>query len=149
MISKKRIFKYSAISLGIITIPAIAIAGFFVVGNEDRFRQFSVSPQNDSANGLVTAYRAAVFAGAEVIMAPGFTHIQPITTAVENEPDVFGNTGFLLFDEVVSNESKAARQTFNITYRADLGSIQTGVAAAYFLNSNQSSFIIDGLTFSV
>lgn len=149
MISNKKILKYSGIILGLIAIPSFAVAGFFVLGNADRFRQFSVSPQNDSVNGAITAYRAAIFAGAEVIMAPGFTHLTPIETAVKSEPNVFNKTGFLLFDEVINSEALAALQTFNITYRADLGSLQTGVAAAYFLNTYQDKFASDGLTYSV
>lgn len=150
MLIKKSVLKIISICTAGVIIPTAVIGGYFVISEADRYRGLYTNPANDGTSAMVSAYRGAVLQGAEIIMAPGFTHGTPITTAFKEVPDFFKNTGFLFFDDAISGASRAAANTWNITYRADLGSIQVGIAAAYFLNLYQDTFLEDGnLTYAM
>lgn len=150
MLIKKSVLKIISICTAGVIIPTAVIGGYFVISEADRYRGLYTNPANDGTSAMVSAYRGAVLQGAEIIMAPGFTHGTPITTAFKEAPDFFKNTGFLFFDDAISGASRAAANTWNITYRADLGSVQVGIAAAYFLNLYQDTFLEDGnLTYAM
>ncbi len=155
MYINKILAKKIGIGVAIIAIPAVAIGGYFAVSNSDKYRNYYATPTNDSPRGYIDAYKKAVYNGAEVIAAPGFTHKDPILNAFSGSDDFFDKTGFMLFDETTipiegSLNKKATLNTWSVTFRSDLGSIQTGIALAMFLNENQDVFGDDGkLTFGL
>lgn len=131
------------VGAGVIAVTALGLGlglGLSGGGTTDVFGKYYVVPAQDTTDGRLNAYRAAKSNGAEVILASGFTHGEPIVKAIEDQKDFFGETGFVLLDEKLNGNSEAAYQTFSMNFRADLGSIQTGIAAAWFLNTNQAAF---------
>lgn len=144
MLIKKSVLKIIGLCTAGVILPTAIIGGYFLISRADVYRGFYTNPLNDGASALVNAYRGAVLQGAEVIMAPGFTHEKPIVASFKESPDFYKNIGFLLLDSKVSSNTRAAANTWNITYRTDLGSIQVGVAAAYFLNYYQDVFLTNG-----
>ncbi|MGL4951715.1 MAG: BMP family ABC transporter substrate-binding protein [Mycoplasma sp.] len=140
MLVKAGLWKIIGIVSGVIAIPGVVIGGYYIVGAADKYRGFYNNPQNDGLSGFLSAYRGAVLQGAEVVMTPGFNHATPIEAAFQESGDFYKNTGFMLFDGTVTGNTKAAANTWAINYRSDLGSIQVGIAAAYFLNYYQDFF---------
>lgn len=130
-------------------ITGLVTGGYFLFSKLDKYKEYYINPITNSPNGLVDAYKGARLRGAEAIMCAGFDHQAPIEAAFKNYESTFSDTAFLLFDSVVPSNSRAAANTWNITFRSDLGSIQVGIAAAYFLNYYQDTFMDDGkLTFA-
>ncbi len=155
MYINKFLAKKIGIGLAVIAIPAVAVGGYFAVSNSDKYRSYYATPTNDSPRGYIDAYKKAVYNGAEVIAAPGFTHKDPILNAFSGSDNFFDKTGFMLFDETTIPfggplNKKATLNTWSVTFRSDLGSIQTGIALGMFLNENKDVFADDGkLTFGL
>ncbi len=156
MYINKFLAKKIGIGLAVIAIPAVAVGGYFAVSNSDKYRNYYATPTNDSPRGYIDAYKKAIYNGAEVIAAPGFTHKDPILNAFSDSDNFFDKTGFMLFDDTTIPfgdaplNKKATLNTWSVTFRSDLGSIQTGVALGMFLNENKDVFMDDGhLTFGL
>lgn len=140
MIKRKKFWKIFGISASVVVVPTVVVGGYFLIGSADTYRGFYVNPNNDGATGFLNAYRGAVLQGAEILMAAGFNHKAPIEQAFGEQASFYKDTGFMLFDSAVSSSSLASPNTWNITYRADLGSLQTGIGAAVFLNEYKDFF---------
>ncbi len=91
--------KKIGIGLCVVAVPAVAIGGYFAVSSSDKYRSYYATPTNDSPRGYIDAYKKAVYNGAEVIAAPGFTHRVPILNAFSDSENFFDRTGFMLFDD--------------------------------------------------
>ncbi len=147
MYVNKFLMKKIGIGLCVLAVPAVAIGGYFAVSSSDMYRNYYTTPTNDSPRGYIDAYKKAVYNGAEVIAAPGFTHRVPILNAFSDSEHFFDNTGFMLYDDTTipyPNEplnKKAIQNTWSCTFRSDLGSIQAGIALGMFLNENQATFL--------
>ncbi|MGL4948445.1 MAG: hypothetical protein ACRC42_03615 [Mycoplasma sp.] len=157
MLLKAGILKVCGIVSGVVLVPAVVVGGFYTIGAADKYRGLYANPTNDSSSGFLDAYRGAVQQGAEIVMTPGFNHQVPVELAINSNEQFYKNTGFLLLDSELDGKAHntlAAANTWSINYRADLGSIQTGVAVAYFLNVYQDHFKedengkYDGLSFA-
>lgn len=144
MLIKKSVLKMIGLCTAGVIVPTAVVGGYFLISRADVYRGFYTNPLNDSVSALANAYRGAVLQGAEVIMAPGFTHEAPIATSFAESPDFYKDIGFLFFDSKLQSSLRASANTWNITYRTDLGSIQVGIAAAYFLNYYQDVFLTNG-----
>lgn len=140
MIKRKKFWKIFGISASVVVVPTVVVGGYFLIGSADTYRGFYVNPNNDGTTGFLNAYRGAVLQGAEILMAAGFNHQAPIEQAFKEQASFYKDTGFMLFDSAVSSSSLASPNTWNITYRADLGSLQTGIGAAVFLNEYKDFF---------
>lgn len=139
------VWKWVFSLVGITGGVGLATGGYFLFSNLDKYKEFVITPISNSPNDMVTAYFGAKLRGAEAILAPGYTHQTPIEQAFESYlKDEFSDLGFLLYDSAVTSNKRAAANTWNITYRADLGSIEVGIAAAYFLNYYQDVFLSNG-----
>ncbi len=128
---------------GLVAAGGLVTGGYFLFSNSNKYNGYYTNPIIDNPNGLVSAYNGARERGAEVILTPGFNHQAPIESTFEQYPSEFKNTGFLLYDSNVTKNTKAAYNTWSITFRTDLGSIKVGVAIAYFLNYYQDWFATD------
>ncbi len=129
--------------LGIGAAGGLVTGGYFTFSGSN-YTEFYINPVIDNPNGLISAYNGARNRGAELILAPGFNHQGPIESTFDQYPKKFANEGFLLYDADVKPNSKASYNTWSITFRTDLGSIQVGIAIAYFLNYYQDWFADDG-----
>ncbi len=149
MYINKFLAKKIGIGIAVLAVPAVAIGGYFAISNSDKYRKYYATPTNDSPRGYIDAYKKAIYNGAEVIAAPGFTHKDPILNAFNGTDDFFKDTGFMLFDDTTIPfegplNKQATLHTWSVTFRSDLGSIQTGIAMAQFLNENRDIFGKDG-----
>ena len=137
----KKILTLSGIIIGLCAITGIVVGGYFLISKSNKYSSYYSAPTNDSNLGLINGYKNAVYNGAEIVLAPGFTHATPIKVAFEDYPDFFKDIGFLLYDDKLSETDAAKYNTWSITFRADLGSIQTGIAMCMFLNEYQDVFL--------
>ncbi len=125
--------------LGTCAAGGVVAGGYFGFSGTN-YSEFYINPVVDSPNGLVSAYNGARWRGAELILTPGFDHAGPIQSVFNEYPKKFKNTGFLLYDANVEKDTTASYNTWSITFRTDLGSIQVGIAIAYYLNYYQDWF---------
>lgn len=139
-IVNKTLLKLIAGISTVILIPAIIIGGYFGLSG-GLYLKFYKNPMSASNISFINAYKASVDNGAEIILTPGFNHQIPILETFQSYQRQFQDTGFALLDSTVSKNDAAASNTWSITFRADLGSFRTGVAACYFLNANQNYFL--------
>ncbi len=150
MLLNKSLWGKIAIIGGIALTAGIVVGGYFGVSQLNRFNSYYVIPSDDSSRGFINAYKNAVYNGAQAILAPGYTHKDPINQSFVEYHDFFKNTGFLLFDEKFSKSDAAARNSWSITFRSDLGSLQVGIATGMLLNQYQDVFYNDGkLTYGI
>lgn len=148
MYLNKFLIKKTIIGFCAVAVPAVAIGGYFAISNSDKYRNYYATPTTDTPRGYIDAYKKAVYNGAEVIAAPGFTHKDPILNAFNGRDKFFDNTGFMLYDDTPIPFSgplnkEAVTHTWSVTFRSDLGSIQAGIAMCQFLNENEV-FLEDG-----
>ena len=160
-----------AIGATIVAVPAAVVGGNIGMSSLNPYYKYYRTPITGDNSGFISAYLSAHYLGAEAIVAPGFTHKAPIE-ALYNSPkdaEMMKDTGFLLLDEAIDYEinpaaepwgtpfygtdgkpvlSNAITNTASITFRADLGSIQTALAMCQFLNDYESTFGPD-LTFGM
>ncbi len=132
-----------ATTLGVIAVSGgLVTGGYFLFSNANSngFGNYYINPIIDNPNGLVSAYNGARLRGAELILTPGFNHASPIEEIFKEFPSEFKDIGFLLYDANVFSNTRAAYNTWSVTFRTDLGSIQVGIAIAYFLNYYQDFF---------
>lgn len=150
-----------------IGIPTAVIGGYFGMSKANPYYKYYRAPITGDTNGFISAYLSAQYLGANVIVAPGFTHKTPITDLFKQYPEKVKNLGFLLLDEalttqidsnfapILGSDNKAlldygAQNTWSINFRTDLGSIRTALALCMFLNDNDDVFGVDGkLTFGM
>ncbi len=137
----KKIVALAGTIIGLCAITGIVVGGYFLISKSNKYSNYYSAPTNDSNLGLINGYKNAVYNGAEIVLAPGFTHATPIKVAFQDYPDFFKDTGFLLYDDKLSETDVAKYNTWSITFRADLGSIQTGIAMCMFLNEYQDVFL--------
>ncbi len=139
-----------------LAIPGAVVGGYFGMSSVNPYYKYYRTPITGDNQGFISAYLSAQYLGAKAIVAPGFTHKSPIEALYNsNKANEVKDLGFVLLDEAIDYEyqnfqvvekdgkpvlSKAIRNTASITFRADLGSIQTGIAVCQFLNDNVDTF---------
>ncbi len=153
----RKVFRNILIGAACLAVPAAVIGGHFGMAAANPYYKFYRTPITGDPQGFISAYLSAQYLGAKVIVAPGFTHKAPIEALYKDKADKVKDLGFILLDEAVEyqiNEkfeivtgndkqpmlSPAIANTASITFRADLGSVQTGIAVAQFLNDNVDVF---------
>ncbi len=144
MLINKAFWKSIGAIVGVGAIIGVIVGGYFAISQLDKYRSYYVTPSNDTSRGFIDAYKNAVYNGAKVLLTPGFTHKDPIIQSFKEYGDFFADTGLMLFDEAMSATDSGAYNTWSITFRSDLGSIQTGIAMCMFLNYYQDVFYKDG-----
>ena len=141
MLVNKPFWKKIWLALGGLVIIGVVVGGYFVISKLDKYRNYYVTPSNDTSRGFINSYKNAIYNGARVLLTPGFTHKEPIVQSFTEYYDFFKDTGFMLFDETMNANDAGAHNTWSITFRSDLGSIQTGIAMCMLLNKYQDVFL--------
>ncbi len=157
----RKVFRNILIGAACLAVPAAVVGGYFGMSAANPYYKFYRTPITGDAQGFISAYLSAQYLGAKAIVAPGFTHKTPIESLYSSKnASKAKDLGFVLLDEAVEYQtvkgkdgklllSPAIANTASITFRADLGSIQTGVAVAQFLNDNVDVFGDNGLSFGM
>ncbi len=160
MVSRKLI-KNIIIGATCLVIPSAIVGGYFGMSKANPYYKYYRNPITGDTDGFISAYLSAQYLGAEAIIAPGFTHKSPLIELFKNYPEKVKNLGFLLLDEAITTQVDSdfkpingsdgkplldygAQNTWSITFRTDLGSIQTGISLCMFLNDYQSVFAPSG-----
>ncbi len=150
MLLNKSLWGKIAIVSGIAMATGVVVGGYFSISQLNKFNSYYVTPSDDTSRGFINAYKNAVYNGAQAILTPGYSHKDPINQSFAEYQDFFKNTGFLLFDEKFSKSDIAAKNSWSITFRSDLGSLQVGIAVGMLLNQYQDVFYNDGkLTYGI
>lgn len=144
MLINKPFWTKIAIALGSVAVVGAILGGYFIISKLDKYRTYYVVPSNDTSRGFVNSYKNAIYNGAKVLLTPGFSHKEPIIQSFKEYHGFFKDTGFMLFDEVMTASDDGSYNTWSITFRSDLGSIQTGIAMCMLLNEYQDVFYDDG-----
>lgn len=138
MINRKTIKKI-VLSVVLVVTPTSIIVGNSLFSSS-MYLKFYKTPIDAAPISFINAYKGAVDNGAEIVIAPGFTHKDKIELAYQSYASDFNNSGFFLLDESTTPKSAGINNSWSISFRSDLGSFRTGVAASYFLNENRDFF---------
>lgn len=152
---KKRILKYS-LGIGISAILTVTIVGGYLSSiSKNPYKNYYRTPATDATQSFLSTFYSAVVDGANLLLLPGFTLINPLNLALEDS--WFNKTGFLLIDEAYmgnrpyqDNSVYFSSQVSSVQFRADQGSFITGIAMAMYLNVYKEYFLKndDKLTWS-
>lgn len=129
------------VSIGGVAVAGTAI-GLGYTGSlvANPYVDFFRRPAYNTVGGLTDAYMSAVTNGAKVVVGAGFTHTNPITTAVSQSFFMKNKIGFVLLDDAFNKQNDNGYTVASITFRISEAAFLSGIALGEYLNYYQDIF---------
>ena len=142
-------------------VTGAVVGGCLANQNANPYRTYYATPVGYSNSDLMQVYLASIVNGTRLLLLPGYIQNSPLTQALGMSPktnellyNYINKAGFILLDDSyglpIFNQNNQvdntvvqpvwSTQVASVSFRADLGSFITGIAAAEFLNEYQYYF---------